>query len=419
MDAAKRRRTNDASYVNVNQGIQSDSNELTIRCGERGGLRLSRDGTSLVSQQLLSEMTDIQTLQLGDTATETLLDTVSAKLNVIQYRRSATDPHPRYAVSVDDLRTNVPSLVDGDGVVYGGFVPLLTLLAKRQRVINQTVRKTAVGEIALIDAYAFVDIYQTHGRDLVQTLTGEAFGVAVRHIPPTATTGLQLAITTDVCQAYDGRVFLILDTGSTETQGDIHYSIAVEAGGSAPRATLYSGVGFTGTATDLDSPGWYRDLGPLTVGSVYVPFGRSVSLYATGDSGPSDPSGLVPPPLYLHSSVSDLGALPVDTSRLAGAVWSAVVGAGGTGAVPIRGVTSVAPLSLRPFPVDVDRRVPIHWLDAWVSGTLLSDRASRAVVASNGDPVDLWEYAGGPSSTWLAVATGAAKPVYHISQLDG
>ena len=416
MDAAKRRRTNDAGYVNVNQGIQSDSNELTIRCGERGGLHLTRDGTFLVSQQLLSEMTDIQTLQLGDTATETLLDTVSANLNVIQYRRSATD-HPRYAVSVDDLRTNVPSLVDGDGVVYGGFIPLLTLLAKRQRVINQTVPKTAVGEIALIDGYAFVDIYQTHGSDLVQTLTGEAFGVAVRHIPPTPTTGLQLAITTDVCQAYDGRVFLIFDTGSTETQGSIHYSIAVEAGGSAPRATLYSGVGFTGTATVLDSPGWYRDLGPLTVGSVYVPFGRSVSLYATGDSGPSDPSGVVLPPLHLHSSVSDLGALPVDTFWLAGAVRSAVVGAGGTGAVPIPGVASLAPLSLRPFPVDVDPRVPIHWLDAWVSGTLLSDRASRAVVASDGDPVDLWEYAGGPSSTWPAVATGAAKPV--ISQFDG
>ena len=419
MDAAKRRRTNDTGYVNVNQGIQGDSNELTIRCGERGGLHLTRDGTFLVSQQLLSEMTDIQTLQLGDTATETLLDTVSANLNVIQYRGSDTDPHPRYAVSVDDLRTNVPSLVDGDGVVYGGFVPLLTLLAKRQRVINQTVPKTAVGEIALIDGYAFVDIYQTHGSDLVQTLTGEAFGVAVRHIPPTPTTGLQLAITTDVCQAYDGRVFLILDTGSNETQGSIHYSIAVGAGGSAPRATLYSGVGFTGTAIDLDSPGWYRDLGPLTVGSVYVPFGRSVSLYATGDSGPLDPSGVVLPPLHLHSSVSDLGALPVDTYWLTwGAVRSAVVGAGGTGAVPIPGAASVAPLSLRPFPVDVDPRVPIHWLDAWASGTLLSNRASRAVVARDGDPVDLWEYAGGPSSTWPAVATGATKPVYHISKLD-
>ena len=78
----------------------------------------------------------VSEMRLGEPETEYLLDAVATHLNVIQYRRSDTDPM-RYAVSADkELRYIVPGIVEGDGIVYDELIPLLTVLAKRQQTIN-------------------------------------------------------------------------------------------------------------------------------------------------------------------------------------------------------------------------------------------------------------------------------------------
>ena len=150
----------------------------------------------------------------------------------------------------------------------------------------------------------------------------------------------------DISQAHDGRVFLAVDTGDTKTQGNIRYSIMVQQGAAPEVVVLYSGAGSTRETIELPSPRWYRYLDPnLVVGSVYVPFGRSVSLYTTGNS---DPSGGVS--LHLSSSVSDMGALTTNTAGLVGEVRSAVVGTGTDAAL----VPQFAPLLLRPFSIDTN-----------------------------------------------------------------
>ena len=278
MESTKRRRTNNKrtnGYVHTNQGIQTDTESLIIRCGERGGLRLSRNGTSFASQDILSEMGDIRPLYLGDKNTEDLLDAVATNLNVIQYRQSDTDPM-QYAIVASDLRNIVPSMVEGNGIIYSELFPLLTLLAKRQQTINRSSPMFATGEMPLVEGRVFVDLYGLHGPDLLQTLTNSQFTVTVEHTPPCATMHIQLAVAVDIYQAYDGRVFLAVDTGDTKIRGNIHYSIMVQQG-TAPEPVLYSGAGFTGEATPLHT-GWNRNLGPRIVGSVYGPFGRSVSL---------------------------------------------------------------------------------------------------------------------------------------------
>ena len=216
----------------------------------------------------------------------------------------------------------------------------------------------------------------------------------------------QLAVAVDIYQAHDGRVFLAVDTGDTKTQGNIRYSIMVQQGAAPEVVVLYSGAGFTGETIELPSPRWYRYLDPnLVVGSVYVPFGRSVSLYKTGNS---DPSGGVS--LHLSSSVSDMGALTTNTAGLVGEVRSAVVGTGTDAAL----VPQFAPLLLRPFSIDTNPLVPIHWFDASITGSMHREGVYTTDVAP-GDPVNLWTYAGGPSSTCPAVA-GAMKPTYQPNE---
>ena len=205
----------------------------------------------------------------------------------------------------------------------------------------------------------------------------------------------QLAIAVDIYQAHDGRVFLAVDTGDTKTQGNIRYSIIMQQGAAAEVVVLYSGAGFTGETIELPSPGWYRYLNPnLVVGSVYVPFGRSVSLYTTGKSDLS--AGVS---LHLSSSVSHMGALTTNTARLVGEVRSAVVGTGTDAAL----VPQFAPLSLRPFPIDTSPLVPIHWFDASITGSMHRE----GVYTTD----NVWTYAGGPSSTCPAVAR-VMKPTY-------
>ena len=212
----------------------------------------------------------------------------------------------------------------------------------------------------------------------------------------------QFAVAVDMYQAHDGRVFLAVDTGDTKTQGNIRYTITVQQG-AAPEVVLYSGAGFTGKTIELPSPGWYKYLNPLVVGSVYVPFGRSVSLYTTGNS---DPSGGVS--LHLCSSVSDMGALPIDTAGLVGEVRSAVVGGTGTNAALVLDVPQFTPPSLRQIPVDTDPLVPIHWFDVSITSSMHREGVYITDIAP-GDPVNLWTYAGGPSSTYPALA-GAVRP---------
>ena len=108
-------------------------------------------------------------------------------------------------------------------------------------------------------------------------------------------------------------------------------------------------------------PGGTRYLDPRVAGSVYVPFGRSVSLYTTGIS---DPSGGVT--LHLCSSVSAMGALPIDTAGLVGEVRSAVVGTSTDAAL----VPQFVPLPLQPVPVDTNPLVPIHWFDVSITGSM-------------------------------------------------
>ena len=112
---------------------------------------------------------------------------------------------------------------------------------------------------------------------------------------------------------------------------------------------------------------------------MYVPFGRSESLYTTGNS---DPSGGVS--LYLASSVSDMGALTINTAGLVGEVRPAVVGTGTDAAL----VPQFAPLSLRPFPVDSNPLVLIHWFDASITGSMHRAGEYTTDVAP-GDPVNL------------------------------
>ena len=183
MQSAKRRRrlTNDTGRVHANPGIQSDTRSLIIRCGERGGLRLSRNGTSFASQQIRSDMGVVSPMRLGEPDTEYLLDAVATRLNVIQHRRSDTDPM-RYAVSADEeLRYIVPGMVEGDGIVYDELIPLLTLLAKRQQTINPSLANFTTGETPFFEGRAFVDLLQMHGCSLVQALAGSRFGVTVDH----------------------------------------------------------------------------------------------------------------------------------------------------------------------------------------------------------------------------------------------
>ena len=165
MESAKRRRrlTNDTGRVHANQGIQSDTHSLIIRCGERGGLRLSRNGTSFASQQIQSDMGVVDEMRLGEPDTEYLLDAVATRLNVIQYRRSDTDPM-RYAVSADEeLRYIVPGMVEGDGILDDELIPLLTPLAKRQQTINRSLANFTTGETPSFEGRAFVDLLQMHG----------------------------------------------------------------------------------------------------------------------------------------------------------------------------------------------------------------------------------------------------------------
>ena len=300
-------------------------------------------------------------------------------------------------------------MVQGDGIVYDELFPLLTLLAKQQQTINRSLPNFTTGETPLFEGRAFVDLLQMHGCSLVQTLAGSRFGVTVDHTPPCTPMHTQLAVAVHIYQAHDGRVLLAVDTGDTKTQGNIRYSITVQQGSAAPEVVLYSGAGFTGETIDLPSPGWYRYLDPLVVGSVYVPFGRSVSLYTTCNS---DPCGGVS--LHLCSSVSEMGALPIHTAGLVGEVRSAVVGGTGTHAALVLDVPQFAPLSLRPFPVQTNPLVPIHWFDASITGSMHREGLYITDVAP-GDPVNLWTYAGGPSSTCPAVA-GAVKPTYQPSR---
>ena len=246
-------------------------------------------------------------------------------------------------------------MVKGDGIVYDELVLLMTLLAKRQQTINRSLPNFITGETPLFEGCAFVHLLQMHGSSSVQKLTGSRFGVTVDHISPCTPMHTQLAVAVDIYQAHDGRVFLAVDTGDTKTQGNIRYSITVQQG-AALEVVLYSGAGFTRETIDLPSPRWYSYLDPLVMGSVYVLFGRSVSLYTTRNS---DPSGGVS--MHLCPSVSDMGALPIDTAGLLGEVWSAVVGGTGTDAALVLDVPQFAPLSLRPFPVDTNLLVPIHW----------------------------------------------------------
>ena len=301
----------------------------------------------------------------------------------------------------NELRYIVPGIVEGDGIVYDELVPLLTLLAKRQQTINRSQANFTTGETPLFEGRAFVDLLRMHGNNLVQTLAGSQFGVTVDHRPPCAPMHTQLAVALDIYQAHDGRVFLAVDTGDTKTQGNIRYTITMQQG-AAPEVVLYSGAGFTGEIIELHSPRWYRWPDPLVVGSVYVPFGWSVSLYTTSNS---DPSGGMS--LHLCSSVSDMGALPIDTAGLVGEVQCAVVGGTGTDAALVLDVPQFAPLSLQPFLVDTDPLVRIHWLDASITSSMHGDSVAP------GDPVNLWTYAGGPSSTCPAL-TGAVEPRYKL-----
>ena len=82
---------------------------------------------------------------------------------------------------------------------------------------------------------------------------------------------------------------------------------------------------------------------------------------------------------------------------------------GACGDALVLDVPQFAPLSVRPFPADTDRLVPIHWFDASITGSM-----HRESVAP-GDPVNLWTYGGGPSSICPAVA-GAVKPTYQPSR---
>ena len=397
MESAKRRRrlTNDTGRVHASQGIQRDMHSLIIRCGERGGLLSSRNGTSFASKQIWSDMGVVSRMRLGEPDTEYLLDAVATRLNVIQYRRSDTDPM-RYAVSADEeLRYIVPGMVEGNGIVYDELIPLLTLLAKRQQTINRSMANFTTDETPVFEGRAFVDLLQMHGSSLVQALAGSRFGVTVDHTAPCAAMHTQLAIAVVIYQAHDGRVFLAVDTGDTKTQGNIRYSIMVQQGAAPEVVVLYSGAGLTGETIELPSAGWYRYLDPnLVVGSVYVPFGRSVSLYTTGNS---DPSGGVS--LHLSSSVSDMGALTTNTARLVGEVRSEVVGTGTDAAL----VPQFAPLLLRPFPIDTNPLVPIHWFDASITGSMHREGVYTKDIAP-GDPVNLWTYAGGQSSTCPAAA---------------
>ena len=158
MESAKRRRRNDTGRVHANQGIQSETHSLIIRCGECGGLRLSRNGTSFASQQMWSDMGVVSPMRLGEPDTEDLLDAVATRLNVIQYRRTDTDPM-RYAMDTNELRYIVPGIIEGDGIVYDELVPLLTLLAKLQQTINQSLANPTTGETPLFEGRAFVDLF--------------------------------------------------------------------------------------------------------------------------------------------------------------------------------------------------------------------------------------------------------------------
>ena len=70
--------------------------------------------------------------------------------------------------------------------------------------------------------------------------------------------------------------------------------------------------------------------------------------------------------LHLSSSVSDMGALTTNTARLVGEVRSAVVGTATDAAL----VPQFAPLSIRPFAIDTNPLVPIHWSDAPITGSM-------------------------------------------------
>ena len=70
MESTKRlRRTNNTGRVHANQGIQSDTHSLVIRCGDGGGLQLSRNGTSFASQQIRSDMGVVSPMRLGEPRT--------------------------------------------------------------------------------------------------------------------------------------------------------------------------------------------------------------------------------------------------------------------------------------------------------------------------------------------------------------
>ena len=102
-----------------------------------------------------------------------------------------------------------------------------------------------------------------------------------------------------------------------------------------------------------------------------------------------------------------MGALTTNTVRLVGEVRSAMVGTGTDSAL----VPQFAPLSLRQFSIDTNGLVPIHWFDASITGSMHLEGVYTTDVAPV-DPVNLWTYAGGPSSTCPAVA-GAMKPTYQ------
>ena len=105
-----------------------------------------------------------------------------------------------------------------------------------------------------------------------------------------------------------------------------------------------------------------------------------------------------------------MGALTTNTAGFVAEVQSAVVGTCTDAAL----VPQFAPLSLRPFPIDTNPLVPIHWFDASITGSKHREGVYTTDVAP-GDPVNLWTYAGGPSSTFPAVAA-AMKPTYQPNE---
>ena len=109
----------------------------------------------------------VSPMRLGEPDTEDLLDAVATRLNVIQYRRSDTDP-PRYAMNADKMRYIVPGMVEGNSIGNDELVPLLTLLAKRQQTINRSTANLTTDETPLFEGRAFVDLLKMHGNSLVR-----------------------------------------------------------------------------------------------------------------------------------------------------------------------------------------------------------------------------------------------------------